>query len=116
MTKEKKQLIKDIEAVEINYNLENTYNSMYNLFIDYWNNTQDFILEDYFNDYISNDTVEEIIKRDLEEGGLARLKYFIEGVDLNKNLYRLDGYGNLENITEEDLECLKYDLLNELKR
>lgn len=50
-------------------------------------------------DIIDYDTAEEIAKRELENGGLLRLKCFLNSAELSDDYYYLDGYGNLQNIT-----------------
>ena len=35
--------------------------------------------------------------------------------EMNQDYYYINGYGNLENITPELLECFRSDLITELK-
>lgn len=57
----------------------------------------------YSEDFIAYDEAEELTKKQLEDGGLARLNCFIDGVDLTADIFKLDGYGNLENCYKNDL-------------
>lgn len=104
----------NLEAIDITYDYEKTFSELKNTVIDYMNETNDYTLDEYFNDYIDGETVEGIIKNDLNEGnGLARIGCFLTGVKLsNTDLFKLNGYGNLENITIEDLQNLKSELID----
>ena len=106
------QLKNDIEKVEITYNYEESYNNLYNEVIDYMHDTQDFDLDYLFEDFVSYDTVEEMAKNELENNGLIRLYYFLGEANLNNDLFRINGYDNLEDITKEDLEFLKEQILD----
>ena len=106
------ELKEKVESVEINYDYETAYNSLYNAVIDYMNDSQDFDLESLFNDIVDYDTAEEIAKHELENGGLVRLYYFLGDANCNNDLFIIDGYGNLRDLEHSDLECLKEDLLD----
>lgn len=106
------ELKEKVESIEINYDYEEVYNSLYNAVIDYMNDSQDFDLESLFNDIVDYDTAEEIAKHELKDGGLVRLYYFLGDANCNNNLFIIDGYGNLRDLELNDLECLKEDLLD----
>lgn len=111
----KKQLKNKLEKIEVTYNYDKVYSDLYNTVIDYMNKSQDWGLEEYFNNFVDSDTVEEMLKHELERGGLARVRFFINDITVNEDLYKLDGYGNLKNISYEDLRNLKDDLIAELE-
>lgn len=81
------------------------------------NNTQDFGLEYLFEDFITYDYAEDIAKREIKEYGLARLKCFIGDTTFSEfdNIFKIDAYGNLENVYKEDLELLKESILDILE-
>ena len=106
------ELKKKIEEIEITYDYEDTYNNLYNTVIDYENDTQDWDFDYLFEEYVSYDVAEEIAKNELENGGLVRLYYFLGDANLNNDMFRINGYGNLEDINKEDLEYLKDEILN----
>lgn len=110
--KELRELKEKIESIEISYNYEESYNNLYNTVIDYMNESQDFSLDYLFEDFISYDTAEEMAKNELENNGLVRLYYFLGEDNFNNDLFRINGYGNLEDITKEDLEFLKEQILD----
>lgn len=112
--KKLKELKERIENVEINYNYEESYTNLYNTVIDYMNDTQDFDLEYLFEDFIDYETAEEIAKNELNNGGLLRLKYYLGDTNLNDEIFKLDGYGNLENITIDDLNNLKDEIIENI--
>lgn len=109
MTRE--EFIKKIKDIEITYDCEETYNEIFNATQDYMYETKDFNLEDVFNDYIDYEIAEEIAKSEIEKGGLLRVYYFLGDANLNNNLFKIDGYGNLEDVTKDDLEILKDEIL-----
>lgn len=112
--KELKELKERIEKIKINYNYEESYTNLYNTVIDYMNNTQDFDLDYLFEDFIDYETAEEIARNELNNGGLIRLNCYLGDVNLNDEIFKLDGYGNLENITIDDLNNLKDEILENI--
>ena len=109
-----RELRNAVEAIDITYDYEQSYSDLYNTVIDYSNENQDFRFDSNFDDYISYDVAEEMAKRELEDGGLLRLWYFMGDCNFNNNLFRIDGYGNLADITKEDLENLKEEILESI--
>ena len=116
MKKELLNLRKNIENINIDYTklYEDIYNDIYNIVIDYENNTQDFDFDYLFEDIIDYDSAEERAKWELENGGLIRLYYFLGDANLNNNLFKIDGYGNLKDIYIDDLTTLKEDILDNI--
>lgn len=114
--KELEKLLKEIEKIEINYNYEESYTNLYNTIIDYQNNTQDFDFEYLFENFINYDLAEELTKYELEKNGLIRLYYFLNNVNLNNDFFMINGYGNLKDISKEDIDFLKEKIIDEIKR
>ena len=111
-----KTLKEDIENIEITYDYEESYTNLYKTVIDYMNETQEWRFEYLFDRFISYEIAEEIAKRELEKGGLDRLKYYLGDTDFYMNdLFIIDAYGNLENVYKEDLEDLKDEILDAIK-
>ena len=110
----KEELKNVIENIEVTYDYERTYTELRNAVIDYMNDTQDWGLDELFNDYIDYELAEEIAKREIEEGGLIRLYYFLGDANLNNNIFKINGYGNLEDIDIDDLKILKDEILENL--
>ena len=116
MNKEKLMELKNkINNIEITYDYEQSYCDLYNTTIDYMNETQDFDLEYLFDDFIDYELAEEYAKMELDKGGLIRLRYFLGEANLNSNLFRVDGYGNLNDVYLNDLEDLKEEILSEIE-
>lgn len=106
------ELKSEIENIEVSYDFEDTYFKLYNTCIEYMNNTQNFELESLFEEYISYDIAEAMAKDQLEKGGLERLTYFMGDTNFYyRDIFRIDAYGNLHNITEEDLQFLKDEII-----
>ena len=112
--KELKEVKERIENIKISYNYEESYTNLYNTVIDYMNDTQDFDLEYLFEDFIDYETAEEIARNELNNGGLIRLRCYLGDANLNDEIFKLDGYGNLENITIDDLNNLKDEILENI--
>lgn len=110
--KELKELKERIEKIESSYNYEEYYRELYNTTIDYMNDTQDWSFDYLFEDIIDYELAEEQAKHELETGGLARLYYFLGDANLNNDMFRIDGYGNLTDIDKSDLDYIKEEILN----
>lgn len=113
--KSKEELINYLENYEISYDYEGDYTNIKNSCIDYMNNTQDWSIDYCFEDIIDYEIAEECAKHELETGGLIRLWYFLGDCNFNNEIFKVNGYGNLEDITKEDLEYLKENILDTLK-
>ena len=107
-----KKLKEEISNIEITYDYEQTYCNLKNATIDYQNETQNWDFEYLFEDFIDYEIAEEIAKSELEKGGLIRLYYFLGDANLNNDIFKIDGYGNLSDIDKSDLEYLKEEILN----
>lgn len=107
------KLKKKIEKIDITFDYDETYTNLRNAIIDYENETQDWGFEYLFEDFIDYDLAEERAKWELENGGLERLKYYINDTRFyNEEIFRIDGYGNLANIHKDDLEYLKSEIID----
>ena len=109
--KELKELKERVENIKVTYDYEESYCNLKNTVIDYMNNTQDWDLEAIGSDIIDYELAEEQAKYELEQGGLARLYYYLGDANLNNNLFKVDGYGNLQDLEKTDLEYMKEELL-----
>lgn len=110
-----KDLEEKIKAIEVTYDYEEVYSNLYNACIDYMNDTQSWEFEYLFDEIIDYELAEERAKWELENGGLLRLYYFLGDANLNRDLFRIDGYGNLTNVNIEDLDELKEEILDKIK-
>lgn len=109
-----KELKDKIEKIEITNNYDECYGELYNACIDYMNETQNFDLDYLFKEFVDYEMAEERAKYELENG-LERLYYFLGDTKISNNiLFRINVYGNLENISKEDLETLKEDILDNI--
>jgi hypothetical protein len=109
------KLRKEIEGIEVTYNYDETYSNLYNAVIDYMNDTQEWDFEYLFEDFVTYDVAEDIARNELDNGGLVRLYYFLGNANLNNDLFRVNGYGNLEDISKEDLDYLKDEILGSIE-
>lgn len=110
--KELKELKEKIENIKVGYDYEETYTNLKNTVIDYMNKTQDWDFEYIGEDIIDYELAEDQAKYELENSGLVRLYYFMGDANLNNELFKINGYGNLENIDIDDLNNMKEEILD----
>ena len=110
MEKEIKELKEKIETVE-SWDYDEYYTDMLNATIDYQNETQDWCFEYLFEDICDYELAEDRAKYELETGGLVRLYYFLGNANCNNDIFKIDGYGNLQDIEKDDLDYIKNEIL-----
>lgn len=106
----KRQIIKSLNTIKenITYASEEDYKKIYNAC-----SNDDAILV-YLDEqnYVTSEDEDRVISENSDS--IDRLRYFI-GDTYSAEIYRLDGYGNLENVTGDNLQDLCDDLVKELK-
>lgn len=106
-----------MKKIEITYDYDETYTNLRNTIIDYENETQNWDFEYLFEDFVDYEIAEQIAEEQLKSGGLERLKYYIgDTIFFENDIFRIDGYGNLQNIDIDDLKFLKEQILDEIER
>lgn len=119
--------LEKLKNIEMTHDNETNYTNLYNFITDFEEVTEICDLEetDFYNNVITFDTLEEMAKRELETGGLERLYYFLpkEYNPYLDNIFYINVYGNVENITSELMgtfkeELIEYieDIIKELKQ
>ena len=107
---DKRRIIKELNDIKetIDCGTEDEYKKIYNAC-----SADDDIL-DYLEEqnYVTSDDEDMVISENSDS--IDRLRYFI-GDTYSTDIYRIDGYGNLENITSEDLKDLCDDLVVQLR-
>jgi len=115
LRKEAIKALKDVKE-ELNWDMEENYCNMINIMIDYDNQAQDDLyLYDTTRErveFIDEELLDYLI-RDCDND-LGRLRCFI-GDTYSANIYKLDGYGNLENVNKEDFEYCIDEAINDLQ-
>lgn len=97
-----------------NYNLESALSQIRDIAYHLENKGNYSALE-LCDEYIDYDTANEMAKNQLESGGLARLYYFMGEVNFHsEDIYRINGYGNLESVTKESIEGLYEEVVDML--
>lgn len=110
--KELKELKERVESIEITYDYEEVYCDLKNAVIDYMNDTKDWDFEYIGENIIDYELAEDQARCELENGGLARLYYFMGNANMNNELFKINGYGNLEDIDIDDLNNMKEEILD----
>ena len=107
---DKRRIIKELNDIKetIDCGIEDEYKKIYNAC-----SADDDIL-DYLEEqnYVTSDDEDMVISENSDS--IDRLRYFI-GDTYSADIYRIDGYGNLENVTSEDLKDLCDDLVAQLR-
>jgi hypothetical protein len=113
----KTQLIKELKKIQKDlqpHNIDKDYNAIYDLAMDYTDGGYS-PLEEYFNDFVHEDTLHDILEHELAQWGWKRVKYMLADIIFEEDLYKINGYGNIENVSTDDLDTLIHDLINNLK-
>ena len=113
MKKERlEQLKKEIENIEIDYNLEETYCNLINATIDYQNETQTWNFEGIFEDYIDDEILQYAVKDNLEKFGVWAVRNLLDDIKDECGIYKIDAYGYGHDITIEYLKDIKEQILD----
>ncbi len=89
------------------------YTDIYNLVIDYENDTQDFDLDEYFSEFLDEDELIERIKYEADSG-VERLYYFLGDTNVSlhyADFWKLNAYGNLDAVDDDEIR----DLVNDIR-
>lgn len=114
----RKETIKKLEELKNNlsYSTEENYCDMINIMIDYDNEAQDKLYLDDMRREILKVVDEELLPYYLESNNdPQRLFYAMMQVEYADDLYKVNAYGNLENIKPEDFELCIDEAINRLK-
>lgn len=102
------KIIEDLRSLEY-FSLEDIDNIMNDADFDY----------EYFKieyGFITSEDADILIKSEINNYSIDRMSCFLAKIEtINQDYYYINGYGNLENITPELLECFRSDLITELK-
>ena len=113
MKKERlEQLKKEIENIEIGYDLEETYCNLINATIDYQNETQTWDFEGIFEDYIDDEILQYQVEYNLKEFGVWAVRNLLDDIKDECGVYKIDAYGYGHDITIEDLKDIKEQILD----
>lgn len=107
----KRKTINELKEIKntLSYDNEENYRRMINTLIEYDNEAQDDLyLYDTINElyeFVDDELLTYHIENIKDSYGyydLTRLRYFINNT-YDDSIYYLDGYGNLENVTTDDI-------------
>lgn len=108
MKKLKLETIKKLEELKSNfsYDMEENYKNMVNIMIDYDNEAQDDL---YLYDttlqlieFVDEETFKYYIEYQFKEFGMCRAPYIFRSLEYSDSIYKIDAYGNLQNVDTED--------------
>lgn len=117
MKNTKKTLISNLLEIKNNLScyLDEDFSKIYNLCIDYMNDTKDWKLEDAFYDFNDEEIVKEYVKHEIDKTcDLQLISNILSEVDFNADRYRIDAYWYVQNIEKNDIEYLVDDLVERL--
>lgn len=77
----------------------------------------DFIDELIFQEFIDMETMDDLMRQQAHGWETATDLYFrLGGIDdISEDLFKIDGYGYIRNITKDDMECLILDIEREIE-
>ena len=113
-----KNLKKQLEEIsqEESYDVQSDYNNIWNACAEYDNCFNDLYLCDYVQeqDIVTEDEVVENLLPQNDDD-LARLRCFIN-TTYDDSIYRIDGYGNLDNVSRITISDLCDELITMVDR
>ena len=118
LNKLKKETIKKLEEIKKNlsYDNEENYCNMVNTMIDYDNEAQDdlylYDTTQELIEFVDYEILEYLINQNKDS--LSRLRYFINDT-YDDSIYKLNGYGNLENVERDDFIYCIDEAISKLK-
>lgn len=73
--------------------------------------------DEYVDDIVSDATLDEMVAHIADDGGWQRVAYFLAGIDWkNDGFYRINGYGNAENLDRDYLRCIVDDVIKDVSK
>ena len=121
LKKLRKETIKKLEEVKNNlgYDMEENYCNMINTMIDYDNEAQDDLYLDDMTrelvEFVDDEILPYYVDYQVKTFGIDRYFYMFNGVNNVCGLYVVDGYGNLRDIEQSDLEYCIDEAITTLK-
>lgn len=71
---------------------------------------------DYVGDIIDNETLDSMVKDSLDgDYGWLRIRYFLQDADPNADYHRMDGYGNVDRVSNDYLKSIVSDVMDEIE-
>lgn len=110
----KEQLLKlkeTIENIEITYNIDDSYCNLRNATIDFDNETQEWLFDELFIDFVDEYLLSDLIKYKLDNEGLWSVQNLLGDIDNYNFIYYVDAYGYGHDVTTDKLKELKQDIL-----
>lgn len=110
---DKRNLIRTLKEIKENlsYDYRKDYSQIYNACVEIDNKYQQSpYLTDYisYQDFVDEESLDYLIQQ--ADNDIDRLRCFI-GDTYSADIYKLDGYGNLQNVDSDDLKMLCDDLI-----
>ena len=103
-----KERLQSIENLMKDYNHDDVTREILDLAYDY-------NLEYYTEDIVNTDEIDDLVQTRLNDGGWQGVACMLSEVNyLNDEYYLINGYGNLEELTIEYLQCVFDDLKSSL--
>ena len=113
-----KKYIEELEILRDNlsFDYEENYNRILKIANNFDNDFEDIYLTDIFYDFdiVKEEEAESRLKYELENGGIDRVRCFINDTTAD-TVYKIDGYGNLENVYIGDFENIIDELIWNIK-
>lgn len=116
------ETIKKLEEVKENLRKndnETNYCNMINTLIDYDNEAQDNLyLSDRYHELleiVDEELIQYYLENQFKSFGMERAAYIFAGINYSDSIYKINTYGNLENVTDKDFRICIDEMLEILK-
>ena len=113
--KKLEELKEKIENIEIGYDYEQTYCDLINATIDYQNDTQTWDFEWIFEEFIDDEILKYQVEYNLKEFGVWAVRNLLDDIKDECGIYRVDAYGYGHDITSDDLQEIKDEILETIE-
>lgn len=111
------KLKKEIENIELTYDIEHNYTDLLNAVIDFQNETQEWWFDYIFiYEYIDEEVLVDMVKYKIDREGLWSVCNLLHNIDDYTGIYRVDDYGYGHSIDTTDIKYIKDEILNVIDR
>lgn len=106
------QLKKEIENIEITYDIASNYADLRNATIDFQNETQEWLFENVFDEYIDEWLLADMVKYKIDNEGLRSVQNLLSDISNYEGIYYVDVYGYGHDVEQEGIESIKCEILD----
>ena len=106
------KLKKEIECIELTYDIETDYTELRNATIDFQNETREWCFDYIFEEYMDEWLLADMVKYKIDNEGLWSVCNLVSDIDDYTGVYYVDAYGYGHSADKTDTEYIKDEILN----